>query len=287
MISLLKSFSLLLLISIFLIIANNVRSLDNEVFISPLPATRGELYSHKVTTGNFSSNNIETKQDKLSTPSATITSKPESKKKELKILIIGDSLILHGFGPQLEKDLSALENVKVKREGQYNTGLNRINYFDWYKETSQLLEKDKQDYLIVMFGSNDGQEIITPDGVHIQLYSSGWEDAYRERVKVFMDLVSPKVSKVFWIGQPIPGNKDFYKKFTIFNSIYDEESKNYNNITYINTWDRFAVNGKFSQIVADDAGQSGVVKENDGVHLTVHGSKILSRFVINIIKVLN
>lgn len=284
--SLLKSFSLLLFISIFLVIANKTSSLFQKDLISPVPKINTKQISPKISSGKLMNNNSAIKQINLSTPSATITSIPESLNKELTILIIGDSLILHGFGPQLEKDLSSLDKVKVIREGQYNTGLNRINYFDWYKETSQLLEKNKLDYLVVMFGSNDGQAIKTKDGKSIQLYAPGWEDGYRERVKDFMDLVSPKVNKVFWIGQPIPGNKDFNKKFTLFNRIYEEESKNYSNIIYINTWDRFAINGKFSQLVANDAGLIGAVKENDGVHLTIHGSKILSNFVVNIIKVL-
>jgi len=57
----------------------------------------------------------------------------------LKFLIIGDSMVLVGFGPAIENMLISYNGISVVREGQYSTGLNRIDYFDWYSYTDQLI----------------------------------------------------------------------------------------------------------------------------------------------------
>ncbi|MBN1373874.1 DUF459 domain-containing protein [Candidatus Dojkabacteria bacterium] len=195
-------------------------------------------------------------------------------------LILGDSMVIEGFGPQLETKLIDYD-VSVVRFGQYSTGLNRIDYYDWYTVTNDYITTYHPDILIFMIGANDGQAIQAFDGTYYQLYEDGWEDIYRERVALFLEYFADDVKFLYWVGHPIPRDtNDFYIKFQIFNRIYKEECAKYDNAIYINAWDRFAVNGEYAAAVADDHGVTQLVKGADGVHVTVHGGNILADLVI-------
>ena len=200
----------------------------------------------------------------------------------LKILLIGDSLINEGFGPQFEKKIKAYEGISFIRRGKYSTGLNRIDYFDWYQYTKELINTEKPDILIIMIGANDGQGIVDDDGKSYALSDTeNWNNAYKKRVNRFLTENKSSVKYIFWVGHPIPRTTDFYNKFIRMNSIYESQCALYSNTIYINSWDRFAVNGKFSATITDNYGVSGTVKASDGVHLTTHGGNILSDLVID------
>lgn len=90
--------------------------------------------------------------------------------------------------------------------------------------------------------------------------------------------------RVYWIGHPIPKTSNFNKKFKIMNKVYGAQSKKFSNVTFINMWNRFAVNGKYSAYVKNDAGVKCSAKNGDGVHLSICGAKIASQYVIPIMK---
>jgi uncharacterized protein len=203
----------------------------------------------------------------------------------LNFLVVGDSMMLEGFGPRLESDLLTYSNVvDVSRYGKYSTGLNRIDYFDWFKYTDELITKHQPNAVIVMFGANDGQDILDDNGVRADLFSPEWDIVYAQRVHRYMDQVSARVKKLYFVGHPIAKTQEFQDKFKRMNAIYEKEAKNFPNVVFIPTWDRFTVDGKYAPYVADDDGLKQVVKASDGVHVTAHGGKILSSVVIKALK---
>ncbi len=201
------------------------------------------------------------------------------------ILIIGDSIILEGFGPALEGQLLTLPNVdSVKRAGKYSTGLNRRDYFNWNDYALQLIATFHPQVLVVMFGANDGQGILDDSGKAVHLDNAGWDAVYQKRVDDFLKLVSPVVDTVYWVGQPIPGTTDFYNKFTRMDRIFQSEAQLFPNVEYVDTWSRFAVNDRYSAIVPDETGLKQKARQDDGVHFTVFGGKILSNVVVQFIE---
>jgi len=197
----------------------------------------------------------------------------------LKFLIIGDSMVLVGFGPAIENMLISYSGISVVREGQYSTGLNRIDYFDWYSYTDQLIAQHNPDILVVMFGANDGQGIVDTNGTAYQLFTPEWETVYQDRVDRYLAIFSEKVDTIYWVGHPITDSSDFLPKFTIMNQLYKNGCEDYENVKYVDTWSVFAVNGVSASVVADSSGLSQIVKQSDGVHVTDHGGKILAEFV--------
>ncbi|MBW4682554.1 MAG: DUF459 domain-containing protein [Microcoleus vaginatus WJT46-NPBG5] len=208
---------------------------------------------------------------------------PKSKveKPYSRFLVVGDSIVLD-VGVQLQSTLQKSYKISyTKIDYKISTGLNRIDYYDWYARTNQLIKAYKPDVLVVMFGGNDDQDITDFQGKYRRVLTPEWKQAYRERVEKYAKLVSsPPVRKVYWIGQPISSKPRYSKFFLIFNEIYREVSKNHPKIEYISSWEKFSVGGKFAPILADKSGKRGYVKANDGVHLTPHGAKILSSLVI-------
>lgn len=222
-------------------------------------------------------------------PNITVTIKPTIDKKAkiappLTVQLIGDSMILEGFGPMMRNKLLEYDGITVKLNGRYSTGLNRIDYFDWYQETTNLIQLNNPEVLIIMFGANDGQNIIAKDGSIGQLGSEKWKTIYTQRVDDYLDLISPKVDLIYWIGQPIPRPQDFYGKFSVMNPIYQTECAKYSNCRFVDEWDRFAVNGKYVAAIADDSGNIQTVKGSDGVHVTNFGGNIMADEVIKMMK---
>lgn len=47
------------------------------------------------------------------------------------VLLVGDSMMMEGFGPVLQRTLRKRPDLDVVREGKYSTGLSRQDYFVW------------------------------------------------------------------------------------------------------------------------------------------------------------
>jgi hypothetical protein len=208
--------------------------------------------------------------------------KPQPEKPYTKFLFIGDS-IMFDLGTQIQYTLNQEYNVKdTKLAYKVSSGLNRIDYYDWYSHTTDILSDYKPDVLVVMFGGNDNQDIRDFQGKYRVSLSDEWKKAYRERVDKYAKIVSQSsLRKVYWVGQPISRNARYNKFFTALNEIYRDVSKSYPKIQYISTWERFSVDGNFAPILADKSGKKAYVKNSDAVHFTYHGAKIASEIVID------
>jgi len=201
----------------------------------------------------------------------------------LKFVMLGDSMIMVGFGPNLEEQLLAKDQVTVLREGKFSTGLNRIDYFDWYARTDELIQQNSPDILVVMFGANDGQGILDENGVVFKLSDPKWDEVYQRRVFNYMTRFSSKVKKIYWVGHPISLSPDFGPKFTRMNKIYLSESEKFKNIEYIDMWQRFTVNGKYASALPSKNGKVGLVKQADDVHMTEHGGLVMAEYIMEIL----
>jgi uncharacterized protein len=213
------------------------------------------------------------------------TKKPTPVKPKLTIpyrrfLFVGDS-VMFDLGIQLQYTMKEKYNIAdTKLDYKVSSGLNRIDYYDWYARTREILQDYQPDVVIVLFGGNDTQDITDFQGKYRTIETKEWQKAYQERVDKYAKLLdSSSVRKVYWVGQSI-SNKSWYSKlFPMMNDIYKNASKSSSKIEFISTWDTFAEAGKFVPVVADKSGKRGYVKVNDGVHFTSHGAKIIGDLI--------
>lgn len=199
-----------------------------------------------------------------------------------KFLFIGDS-VMFDLGTELQYTLKEKYNIAdTKIDYKVSSGLNRIDYYDWYARTSEIIKDYRPDVVIVLFGGNDTQDITDSQGKYRAILTPEWQQAYRERVEKYAKLLdSSSVRKVYWVGQSISNKSSYIKAFPIMNDIYKTASKSSSKIEFISTWDTFAEAGKFVPVVADKSGKRGYVKIYDGVHFTPHGAGIISDLILD------
>ncbi len=225
---------------------------------------------------------IQAKKAIVKPAKQTIVAKPKLTKPYRKFLFIGDS-VMFDLGTQLQYTLKEKYNITdTKLDYKPSSGLNRIDYYDWYARTRELINNYQPDVIIVLFGGNDTQDINDYQGKYRAIMTKEWQKAYQERVDKYAELLkSSSVRKVYWVGQSI-SNKSFYlNQFPVMNDIYKKGSKVSGRIQFISTWDTFAEGGKFTPMVADKSGKRGYVKGNDGLHFTSHGAQIISDLIVD------
>lgn len=209
-------------------------------------------------------------------------SKTKPEKPYSRFLFVGDSVMFE-LGSALQSSLQQFYKINnTKLDYKISTGLNRIDYYDWYARTTKLINSYHPDVLVVMFGANEDQDITDYNHNYRVVLTEEWKKAYRERVERYAKLVdSSSVRKVYWVGLPISSSAHYNQYFSIFNKIYMDVSKTHPKIEFVSSWERFSVKGKFAPVLADKSGKRGYVKVNDGLHLTEHGAKILSDLIID------
>ncbi|XZN95093.1 MAG: DUF459 domain-containing protein [Microcoleus sp.] len=225
---------------------------------------------------------LQPKKLTLKSPKKTTAAKPKLTRPYRKFLFIGDSVMLD-LGTQLQYSLKQKYNMAdTKIDYKVSSGLNRIDYYDWYARTSQIIKDYQPDVVIVLFGGNDTQDIADSQGKYRVILTKEWQKAYQERVDKYAKLLNnSSVRKVYWVGQSNSNKSAYLEAFPIMNNIYKNAMKISPKITFISTWEIFAEGGKFTPVVADKSGKRGYVKVNDGLHFTSHGSQIISDLIVD------
>lgn len=190
----------------------------------------------------------------------------------LRLWVGGDSLTLaltRGFGR-----ITPTALVDYTSDPQISSGLTRPDYLDWPQRLARLLNEDRPEVLVVMFGGNDYQDVYY-DGQLLRRPSQAWLDFYRIRVSAAMDLLNQPNLEVIWVGVPIMRDDFFATGMALLNEIYRSEAASRSSIWYFDTWDLFAdSNGNYTDIID---GQT--MREVDGVHLTTAGGVRLAETI--------
>ena len=125
----------------------------------------------------------------------------------LKLWVGGDS-ITETFGTQLVRVSESTKLFNTTLDFHVSTGLSVPTYFNWPLHLAQdVIPKTDPDVVVIMFGANDGQNILMPDGKILTAFSPEWQTEYAKRVGAVMDLLkSPTNDRiVMWPGPPPMG----------------------------------------------------------------------------------
>jgi uncharacterized protein len=193
----------------------------------------------------------------------------------LRVAVVGDSLA-SGLGVSIERVLRPAL-TKVTKQGRISTGLSRPDYFDWPAALKQIMDGYRPDLVVVMTGVNDNQGLLSPDG-HLQtaVGTYEWPRAYEQRVEDFTRIAVDNGAHVVWVGLPIVSDKDRWELFQRQNDIFERVAANTPNVTYVDTWDRFATpDGSYSAFYRDD-GKVELIRESDGIHFNGTGYEMVA-----------
>lgn len=186
-----------------------------------------------------------------------------------RILVIGDSLA-QGFGIFLDKRVEERDLVaRVTNRGRTSTGLSRSDFYDWPAEFARQAPEVRPDVVVVHFGSNDNQSVVTPNG-NIRKGTEGWETAYGDQVRRILEIAVKQQAVVYWLGPAPDRGSSLNQHMNQINPIIEAENRAVQGI-YIPLSPLVAgPNGEFAKTTVIN-GRSVTIRSGDGSHFTGEG----------------
>lgn len=199
----------------------------------------------------------------------------------LELWIVGDSMVQF-FGDTMASMADGTGVIDATAESKLSSGLSRPDFFDWPARLTELLAAENPGALVIMYGGNDAQGLVTSQGV-ANPFSDLWKSEYGSRVGAVMDLVtSGSDRQVIWVGQPIMRSGDFDAKMRELNTIYQAEAASRPQVTYVSTRELFQnPDGGYDRYLPDASGNLVDVRLSDGVHLSTAGGRWLSELLLD------
>lgn len=244
-------------------------------------------------------------------------SKTESVEPTTSIVVLGDGMadwLAYG----LEDAFSDAPEVAIVRESKARSGLLRYEArsdLDWWDVTRDILGKGKANYVVMMLGVSDRQNIrekdieltdekkeadankedkpdsadsaiIAPEpkttkrtnGV-VEFRSEPWEKVYSRRIDATVAALKSKGVPVFWVGLPSIRGTRSTADVVYLNDLYRARAERAGAV-YIDVWDGFVDEaGKYSSYGPDYEGQRRRLRSGDGVYFTQYGARKLAHYV--------
>ena len=201
----------------------------------------------------------------------------------MKIWVGGDS-ITQTFGTSFQRITQSTGIFTPTLDFRVSTGLARPDYFNWPEHLVKNVLPANPAILVIMFGANDGQNMVDAQNKVLERFSEPWLAEYRRRVAATMDLLkSPTNDRItIWCGPPPMGPGTKTKGMDELSYIYWTEAQSRPWIQYFDTWP-FFTDSNF-QFVANLPNADGVVRgmrQKDNVHLSTVGGDRLTWAVID------
>jgi S-formylglutathione hydrolase FrmB len=193
-----------------------------------------------------------------------------------KILLTGDSMMLEGIGPPLERYFKGFPDLEVTRQGRYSTGLCRLDVFDWLEYFAELLKENEPDLVVITLGANDTQDIVLADRKRHLVASDGWRETYGQRVGTLLEMAGEAGVEVLWVGLPVMGREPYNSRVAVVNEVAALACGARKNCLF---WD--AANsltddkGGYSTFITDETGAHLKVRAKDSIHLTEDGGRVM------------
>jgi hypothetical protein len=180
--------------------------------------------------------------------------------------------LANGLAQAAPTDLSTVQN-----DYRVSTGLSRPDFFDWPGRLAQMIVERRPDVFVLMFGSNDDQNMETAAGV-LEAGSPEWLAEYRTRVARVMDLVHQAGTTTVWVGTPVMRSQGFDAAMAALDDIYRSEAARRPWISYVDSRSLFASpSGGYADYLADADGEEVAMRQEDGVHWSIAGSTRIGR----------
>jgi len=198
----------------------------------------------------------------------------------LRVLVIGDSIGLD-LGQPLVSDLAATGVVTTTLDGRVDTGLSRPDYFNWPAELSVDLSNVQPQLVVVMMGANDPQSLVSLGG-SIPYGAPGWNAAYGQRVRAFIDEANAAGAHVLWVGMPPMAAAQLDAQMQVLNGIVQGQvAARPSGATYVASSAVLADGqGNFTAYLPNSSGAEVNIRTPDGIHLAPGGGERLSQAVI-------
>lgn len=197
---------------------------------------------------------------------------------KIRVLIIGDSMMMEGLGPELQKALHARGDVDVTRKGRYSSGLSRPDFYDWPQNMQNFLEQYDPQLVIMSLGANDTQDIVI-DKKRYFIDTKEWEEVYEKRATDFLALASQGGRHVLWASLPIMSMKKYYGRVKVVSRLQASAVQKYENTEFVDTTHLLTKDGKYTAFMVDKNNKSVRLRSKDGIHVSAAGGKIMTDYL--------
>jgi uncharacterized protein len=202
--------------------------------------------------------------------------------KPLRVLVVGDS-----FAEDVEIGLAPVTDsryVRIIQQGLHSTGLSRPDYYNWPAALESFMARYHPDMVIVMLGGNDPQALRTLDGHVVSWGDPRWLRIYRQRVDQMLGIATANGTHVAWIGMPVMGVPGYNQHIRALDDIYQEETAGRPNVLFLDTWDLFAKDGKYTDYLPDRNGNLHLMRASDKIHFSSAGNQRMTGTLIRLMK---
>jgi S-formylglutathione hydrolase FrmB/lysophospholipase L1-like esterase len=204
--------------------------------------------------------------------------KPRPEYKE--ILLLGDSFMVEGLGPVLEKRLKEIPELTVNREFKSATGLVREDYFDWFTYFAETLDRIKPQLVIISLGANDTQDIVVMDGDKRKrsfINTPEWNEEYALKVGRLLAVAEERDVRVLWIGLPIMRKEAYDKRVHNLNEVVEEVCAVSQICDFFSSYELLTdKDGAFTAYVTLPDNTHERIRAKDSIHLTEAGASLIA-----------
>lgn len=202
----------------------------------------------------------------------------------LQLLVTGDSLTGY-LGPELVNEAAAAAPVHGVVATHDGTGLTSPAYVDWSVVARHQVASGHPDVVVVMLGGNDFQNMTLPGGQFFLAGSNAWTQEYQRRATVCMQVwAQGGKARVYWLSMPPARNPQWALDDAQINIALQHAAAQVPGVEYLNVLGPITNHGRYADFVQNAAGQTVLIREQDGVHLNIAGSTIVAQEVLPAIK---
>lgn len=205
----------------------------------------------------------------------------------LRLWVGGDS-IMRDLGESVLRLAAPDPRFEPVLHYEISSGLTRPDYYDWPSALAEDLAATDPEVVVVMFGANDGQGILTADGTAIQRVSDpGWDDEYARRVATVMDLLRAEGDDrlVLWVLQPPMRDGDLDARIDVINDVYRREAADRPWIEVVETDPLLGdAQGRYADHLPGPGGATADLRQGDGIHLSRAGADLLADHLLGLLE---
>ena len=159
---------------------------------------------------------------------------------------------------------------------RHSTGLARPAYFNWPVQLHSVSADIDPELFVLTLGSNDWQDMRTPDGDVLRRGRDEWAAEWGRRLGVMFDLLEAPHRHIVWVGLPPTRGDDFREGYAVMNEISAQVAAERDFVTMIDIWEMFGGDESYRASVpppGDPGGSPVLVRQRDGVHLNRRGAE--------------
>lgn len=200
----------------------------------------------------------------------------------LRVYIGGDSVV-RDAGESFLRLTGDDKRLRTALHYEIATGLSRPDHFDWPATLVGDAAALKPEVAVLMFGGNDAQGIVAPDGTVLgEVDSSAWRAEYGRRAGSVMDALARRDRIIFWVGQPPMRDGDFDRRVQVINEVVRAEAAERPWVTFVDS--ARVLGGPDGRFVNRRPGHDSDLRQADGIHLSRAGADLLARHVLDLIQ---